>query len=212
MEILIEHETTSTQRQADAETDIREWISQMPEASFVAVADVPINGLNRGLVKQTLNKLVLEGELMLVEHDTWFTPVRWAKTGQVNFWETFNTYTAQADETITCTVGTAANALGLVDQCPMREARFTTGRSREIKIGNLTYDLQHVPAWQTLLGDTTAGLAIRYFAWGNKPSASRSAQRLNEILQENDWQKIQQVFTRLPMWIRTAITEVRNVN
>jgi hypothetical protein len=44
----------------------------------------------------------------------------------------------------------AANALGLTTQVPVREVFLTSGRSRKLKLGAQTVELQHAPPWQLL--------------------------------------------------------------
>ena len=152
-----------------------------------------------------MGALVDQGELMDVGGGLYCTPVRW-EDGTVNFWETFEAYEEQADEIITCTAGTAANRLGLMDQCPMKEARFTSGATREMRIGKMvTCSMMNVPDWQLLLGDTIPGMAIRCFAWGEADMVAENAKKLSAVLSDKDWNEIRKVSKQLPAWLNTAI-------
>ena len=192
-----------------ADEAIRQSIKSMPEATILTPADLPGD---RRQNQTVMDQMVANCELMETDTATYITPVLRKKSGKPSIWDTFNAYAEQSDEIITCTPGTAANSLGLMNQCPMGEARYTSGRTRQIVMGGIVYDMIHVPAWKLLLGDTIPGLAIRYFAWGDTPSrAPKAAERLTKVLNPEDWGAIDQVSDQLPDCVRQAIKEARHI-
>ena len=68
-------------------------------------------------------------------------------------------------ETIVPCGGTAANALGLTTQVPVRSVYLTSGPNRKLTLGELTVELRHAPRWQLAAPDRPAGEALRALSW-----------------------------------------------
>ena len=181
-------------------------VKALPEGTIITPDDLPDGDTQWPRNKKLLDQLVKDRELMRVERATYITPVL-TGTGTQDIEPTFEAYVAQADETITWATVTAAYALRLSKHYPMREIRHTSGRSREVIMGNYVFELRHVPDWQLLLGNTKPGLAIRYFSWGGESWAHHFAWRLTRVLDEADWEAIEQVADKLPDWVRDAVQE-----
>ena len=59
-------------------------------------------------------------------------------------------WASQRGEIVVANGAAAANALGLTTQVPVREVFLPSGRSRKLKLGAQTVELQHAPPWQLL--------------------------------------------------------------
>src|SRR5690606_10468212 len=59
----------------------------------------------------------------------------------------------------------AANALGLTQQVPIREVYLTSGRTRKLKLGRSEVLVKHAPHWMLTLATRPAGAAVRALAW-----------------------------------------------
>ena len=216
----VDRRAQAAARRSQADQAIVVWVESLPPGTFItpdSLRDLP--GFNpqwnwerlRGVLEQ----LVAECELMWVDDDVYFTPFRIESVGSTSVTATLAAFTERSEETITCTVGTAANALRLMDQCPMWHERYTSGRSRVMRLGKSMIDMEHVQDWQLLLDNTKPGLAIRYFSWGYDPEreseclarkrALWAADRLHTVLSPQDWEAIDQVAHKLPDWVRDAI-------
>lgn len=63
-------------------------------------------------------------------------------------------------ETVSESGATAANKLGLSTQNPTRQIYWTSGRSRQLKLGAQTVELRHVASWQVRAPRSRAGQAF----------------------------------------------------
>jgi hypothetical protein len=63
-------------------------------------------------------------------------------------------------ETIQVHGAEAARLLGLTTQMPLRSVFYTTGRNREIKLGNLKLTLKHTARRKLALSGRPSGLAL----------------------------------------------------
>ena len=208
------------ERRDQADRGIVRWVESLPPGSFItpdALRGLP--GFDRQWswehLSRVCDQLVDEDELMWVDDEVYFTPFRTELVGMASMTDTLAAFAERSEETVTCTVGTAANALRLMDQCPMWYEHNTSGRSRVMRLGKTGINMRHVADWQLLLGDTKPGLAIRYFSWGYDPDreseclarkrALWAADRLQTVLSPQDWQAIDQVAHKLPDWVCDAI-------
>ncbi len=68
-------------------------------------------------------------------------------------------------ETIQVHGAEAARRFRLVTQVPTTPVFYTSGPTRELKIGNLTVNLRHVSHWKLLLAGKRSGLALSAFCY-----------------------------------------------
>ncbi|MGE8360343.1 DUF6088 family protein [Pseudomonas sp.] len=113
-------------------------------------------------------------------------------------------------ELIVVTGARAANNLGLTTQVPVRYVFLTTGRSRNIQIGNIVVSIRHAPRWLMALGATGAGDAVRALAWIGEPSAMRAVARLHTVLPKSEWQALESAQESMPSWMTDAIRAQSN--
>src|SRR6266581_5953268 len=71
---------------------------------------------------------------------------------------------AKSGEVVAPHGATAANALGLTRQVPVREVYLISGRTRKLKLGRSEVMGKHVPRWMLALGTGPAGAAVRALA------------------------------------------------
>jgi len=74
----------------------------------------------------------------------------------------------ETGEVIAPSGAATANQFGLTTQVPLRPVYLTSGRTRHLKLGAQTVELQHVPRWQLTLAAKPAGAVIRVLAWGGR--------------------------------------------
>jgi hypothetical protein len=89
---------------------------------------------------------------------------------------------SQRGETIVSHGASAANALGLTTQVPMRFVYLTSGPSRRLKLGAQTVELRHAPVWQLIFPGRGAGDVVRALAWLGPEKAGAALRALRAKL------------------------------
>ncbi len=91
---------------------------------------------SRAAVDQALYRLTKEGKLLRVMRGTYVTPVssRFGTRAPAPD-KVVQALAAQSGEVVTPHGASAANALGLTQQVPIREVYLTSGRTRKLKLG-----------------------------------------------------------------------------
>lgn len=114
---------------------------------------------------------------------------------------------ARSGETVAPHGAAAANALGLTQQVPIREAYVTSGRTRRLKLGRSEVTIKHAPRWMLALGAGPAGAAVRALAWMGAPHVRESLATLRRTLPETEWRTLTANRAALPSWMARAIGE-----
>jgi hypothetical protein len=104
----------------------------------------------------------------------------------------------QRGETIVSHGATAANALGLTTQVPMRAVYLTAGPSRRLKLGAQMIEFRHAPIWQLIFPARTAGDVVRALAWLGPEKAGEAIQKLRAKLSASELKEVASVRSRLP--------------
>lgn len=162
---------------------------------------------SRAAVDQALSRLAREGRLLRVARGIYVRPVegrfgmRPPSPGKV-----IETFAALKGETIASSGATAANALGLTPQVPVRLVYLTSGPSRSLRIGAQVIELQHAPAWQLVLPERQAGAAIRALAWLGQKHSGKAVRELRRRLPESERRAIASVSGRLPTWAAKRVS------
>ena len=99
----------------------------------------------------------------------------------------------------------AANALRLTQQVPIREIYLTSGRSRRLNLGKSEVLVKHAPPWMLTLGTRPAGSAIRALAWIGPSHADESLASLRRTLPGDEWEALTSARAILPSWMARAI-------
>lgn len=133
----------------------------LPEGSLLS-AKAFLHLASRAEVNQALTRLTRKGKLMRIGRGVYTAPVvgrfgaRPPSTDAV-----IKAIESTSGEVIVASGAAEANALGLTSQVPIREVFLTSGRSRELQLGNRSVELKHGHRWQLVLGKRPAGMAIR---------------------------------------------------
>ena len=101
---------------------------------------------SRAAIDQALSRLSKKGRLIRVCHGTYVCPVETCFGPRPPAVEkVIASLSALWGETIVTCGGTAANALGLTTQVPVKSVYLTSGPNRELTLGELTVELRHAP-------------------------------------------------------------------
>ncbi len=193
-------------------------MSTLPESILLHAQSLPEGGVlspkeflhlgSRAAVDQALSRLTKESKLLRVGRGTYVTPVfsRFGTRAPAPE-KVVESLAAQSGETVTPHGATAANALGLTQQLPIREVYLTSGRTRKLKLGRSEVLVKHVPRWMLALGAGPAGAAVRALAWMGPAHVSESLTTLHRTLPTSEWHALASARAALPSWMAQAIGE-----
>lgn len=162
----------------------------------------------RAAVDQALSRLTKEGKLLRVSRGTYVAPVssRFGTRAPAPE-KVVEALAAQSGDVVTPHGASAANALGLTQQVPIREVYLTSGRTRRLKLGRSEVMVKHVPRWMLALGTGPAGAAVRALAWMGPTHVSESLATLHRTLPASEWRALASARAALPSWMARAIGE-----
>ena len=180
-------------------------VAGLPEGTPVAAKSLLHLG-SRAAVDQALSRLAARRQLMRISRGVYLRPVSGRfGTRPPAVAQAIKALAASTGETITPTGAAAANALGLTTQVPVRSVYLTSGRSRTIKLGQQAVELRHAPRWQLVLGDGSAGQAIRALDWLGPDHAEGALQTLRRKLPPSAFEELVAVVPQLPTWLARSV-------
>lgn len=161
---------------------------------------------SRAAVDQAFSRLVKAGSMLRVARGSYTLPVSSRFGTRAPAPEKIvESLAATTGETVVPHGAAAANALGLTQQVPIREAYLTTGRTRKLKVGRSEVIVKQAPRWMFVLGSQPAGAAIRALAWLGREHAQESVQKLHRSLPQAEWLALTRHRASLPSWMAEAI-------
>jgi hypothetical protein len=162
---------------------------------------------SRAAVDQALSRLARSGALLRAGRGVYVLPVKGKfGTRAPEVAKVVQEWASQRGETVVGSGATAANALGLTTQVPVRQVFLTSGRNRKLRLGSQTVELRHAPPWQLLYPGQAAGEVIRSLAWVG-PSGSKAALgRLKRKLPASELQAVANARERLPTWLASQVS------
>ena len=115
--------------------------------------------------------------------------------------EVITSLSALWGETIVSCGGTAANALGLTAQMPVRSVYLTSGPNRRLMLGELDVELRHAPRWQLAAPNRPAGEAVRALSWLGPDEVEAGLNVIGRKLSSEDLQELAGLRAIMPNWI-----------
>lgn len=193
-------------------------MTTLPESILLRARSLPEGGLvspkeflhlgSRAAVDQALSWLTKEDKLLRVAPAFYTAPVsnRFG-TRAPSPEKVVHAMAAQSGEVVMSHGASAANALGLTQQVPIREVYLTSGRTRKLKLGSSEILVKHAPRWTLALGAGPAGAAVRALAWMGPAHVSESLAALRRALPPAEWRTLTSARATLPAWMARAISE-----
>jgi hypothetical protein len=161
---------------------------------------------SRSAVDQAFSRLAKAGKLLRVARGTYAAPVSSRFGSRAPAPEkVVEALAKQSGEIVVPHGASAANALGLTQQVPIREVYLTSGRTQKLKLGRSEVLVKHAPRWMLALGTRPAGAAVRALAWIGPAHANESLASLRRILPHSEWQALASARATLPGWMAQAI-------
>jgi hypothetical protein len=185
---------------------VLEHAAKLPEGSPLVAKELLYLG-NRAAVDQVLSRLVQRGALLRAGRGIYVLPVdsrfgsRAPSTAKM-----VEGLAAQRGETIVSHGASAANALGLTTQVPMRAVYLTSGPNRRLKLGAQTVELRHAPVWQLIFPGRTAGDVVRALAWLGPEKAGEALRALRAKLPQAEMTEVASARARLPTWMAQEVS------
>lgn len=180
--------------------------ASMPEGASLSAKALLHLG-SRAAVDQALSRLARSGELLRAGRGVYVLPVKGKfGTRAPEVAKVVQEWASQRGETVVGSGATAANALGLTTQVSVRQVFLTSGRSRKLKLGSQTIELQHAPPWQLLFPGQAAGEVIRSLAWVGPTASEAALGRLKLKLPASDLQAVAGARARLPTWLASQVS------
>ena len=184
----------------------------VPERIMAYAADLPEGALlhpkallhlgRRAAIDQALSRLVKKGALLRVCQGIYVCPVETSfgfRPPAIR--DVVASLSALWGETIVPCGGTAANALGLTNQVPIKSVYLTSGPGRKLTLGELTVTLRHAPRWQLAAPHRPAGEAVRALSWLGPDEVEVSLDLIGRKLSSDDIQELAGLRAIMPTWI-----------
>lgn len=163
---------------------------------------------SRSAIDQAFSRLAKTGRLLRVARGVYAAPVSGRFGSRAPAPEkVVKALAEQSGEIVVPHGASAANALGLTQQVPIREVYLTSGRTRKLTLGRSEVLVKHAPRWMLALGTRPAGAAVRALAWIGSTHASKSLASLRRTLPRSEWQALASARAMLPGWMAQAIGE-----
>lgn len=186
---------------------ILEHALRLPEGDVLSPKDFLHLG-SRAAVDQAFSRLARQGQLLRIARGSYTAPVKSRFGSRAPAPEKLVQSLAQRSGEIVVSHGAAAaNALGLTQQVPIRDAYVTSGPSRRLQVGQSEVVVKHGPRWMFALGAGNAGAAVRALAWIGPDHVRPSLAKLRRTLPATDWQALTAGRSALPTWLASAIGE-----
>lgn len=161
---------------------------------------------SRAAVDQAFSRLAKAGKLLRVARGDYVVPItsRFGVRPPAPE-KVVKSLARRSGEIVVPHGASAANALGLTQQVPIREVYLTSGRSRKLKLGQGEVLIKHAPPWMLTLGTRPAGSAIRALAWVGPSHVNESLASLRRTLPSAEWKALTTARATLPSWMAQAI-------
>ena len=163
----------------------------------------------RAAVDKALSRLAQGGRLLRVCQGMYVKPIE-TRFGRrpPSVEKVIASLSALSGETIVLSGATAANALGLTGQVPVKPIYLTSGANRRLKLGELTVELRHAPRWQLLSPNRTAGDVIRALAWLGPQDVDKGLAAAKQRLSAEDLDELAAARAFMPAWIAEPVSSL----
>ena len=102
----------------------------------------------------------------------------------------------------------AANLFRLTHHVPGRFIYWTSGPERELNIGGLVLELQHVPEWKFIFPYTKVGDAFRAIVVTGKDRAKKSLKKIKPLFKEDEQQEFSLLKSCVKDWLAGEFTKI----
>ncbi|MBF9052141.1 hypothetical protein GTA62_19110 [Roseobacter sp. HKCCD9010] len=191
---------------------IKAYAEALPEGGTLSAKELLHLG-ERAAVDQALSRLVKRGELLRVRRGLFALPVKTRFGERAPSANTVVENIAKATgERVSISGAAAANILGLSTQNPACQVFWTSGPSRQLKLGAQAVELKHVPSWQLRAPNSRAGHAFRALAYFGQPEAREALNRIKPRLNEEERSELFELRANAPTWMAKELSALAAPN
>jgi hypothetical protein len=178
---------------------------RLPEGTPVVAKSLLHLG-NRPAVDQALLRLAARNQLIRAGRGIYLLPVigRFGKRAP-SVEQAVQALASQRGEVIVSSGATAANALGLTTQVPVRSVYLTSGRTRKMSFGRQVVELRHAARWKLAMAHRPAGEAVRALAWLGPSGAEGALKTLKRKLPSAAFSELVSAAPQLPTWLARSV-------
>lgn len=162
---------------------------------------------SRASVDKALSRLVLSGSLERVARGVYMRPKQSEYTGKrvrANPIAVMEAVAKVKGETIQVHGAEAVRRLGLSTQMQVLPTYYTSGSSREIRIGSAVVRLRHVSRLRLQQAGTKVGVALTALLYlGKEGLTELAARKVASSLSKEEFNKL--MACKMPEWMRSAL-------
>lgn len=162
---------------------------------------------SRASVDKALSRLVLSGSLERVARGVYMRPKQSEYTGKkvrANPIAVMEAVAKVRGETIQVHGAEAVRRLGLSTQMQVLPTYYTSGSSREIRIGSAVVRLRHVSRQRLQQAGTKVGVALTALLYlGKEGLTELAARKVASSLSKEEFNKL--MACKMPEWMRSAL-------
>lgn len=185
---------------------ILSYAATLPEGETLSAKELLHIG-ERAAVDQALSRLVKRGQLLRIGRGVYTRPVKTRFGERPPAPETVIEAIAQhTGEIVSASGAAAANKLGLTTQSPVKSVYLTSGRSRQLRLGEQIVELRHAPAWQLRAPSSRSGEALRALAWIGQVAAKEKISALRAQLSEEEQSELAAFRACAPAWLAKELS------
>lgn len=161
----------------------------------------------RGAIAKAVARLVSRGELERVTRGVYMRPKQSKYIGRVRSspLAVMEVITKASGETIQMHGAEAVRRLGLSTQMQVLPTFYTSGSTREIKVGNAVIRLRHVSSDRLQHASTKVGMVLTALYYIGKEGLSKQViSKITSALSSEELIKLRAC--KMPKWMRSALT------
>ncbi|MFC4277158.1 DUF6088 family protein [Achromobacter aloeverae] len=164
---------------------------------------------SRAAIDQTLMRLAKAGAIERIGHGLYVVPAagRFGVKAAPSAEKVAQVVADAKGESLEIHGAEAARRLGLTTQMPAQAAFYTTGPSREIRLGKMTLKLQHAASRKLVLAGRPAGQALSALWYlGREQVTENTFRTIAEKLPRSEFQALRAVKASMPAWMVHALS------
>ena len=191
---------------------ILEYIRKRGRGKFVFPTDLHANG-NTNAIKEALSTLAQDHILIRLGHGIYYFPKQDPVLGSLypGLEDVAYAVAKRDGVLITPTSDQAMNMLGLSQQVPLNIVYLSSGRSKEIKVGNNKIVFKQASARRSQAGKNYMGLIVRALEGiGAAQLTPEALQSIHEKMSDLPDAEIRSAVRNAPHWIANVLTDFLN--
>lgn len=190
---------------------IRQHIQKIPQGEPFLSSSLLQYG-SRAAVDKTLSRLAHAKEIARVARGVYVRPKHSPYVGEVlpSPLTIAKTIAKKTDSIVQVQGAEAIRQFGFTTQIPAHPVFYTTGQSRQFKLGNLEITLKHVSPRKLVFPESKVGLAILALWYlGKAHVTAQSIAMIKRKLTQEEFKKFNASIEYMPGWMINAVIQYK---